>query len=326
MATERGQMHLPEDKQRLVEKAWRLGLWSMAFLVTIIIAVGLTMGSSQAMKAMWLEDTLSLVPAAAVLIGIWARKWQPDERFNYGYRRAVQIGFLAGAVALFGFGAFLLGDSIYKLIIAEHATIQTIELFGTRVWLGWLMIAALVYSIIPPFVLGRMKRPLATELHDKALYVSATIDKGDWLSGLAGIIGILGLAFGYWWADSAAAGFISFEIVKDGWLALRNSTLHLMDMQPTSVDEREPDEVIDKVKQEIGSLDWVRESQIRLREEGDLIAGEAFIVPAVQDGLLARLGEAGERVKSLDWRIMDFNIIPVSSLEPGGNNGGTGKR
>jgi hypothetical protein len=53
------------------------------------------------------------------------------------------------------------------------------------VWLGWLMIAALVYSGIPPFILGRMKLPLARELHEKALQTDADINKGDWLAGLA---------------------------------------------------------------------------------------------------------------------------------------------
>ena len=49
------------------------------------------------------------------------------------------------------------------------------------------MIAALVYSVIPPFVLGRMKLPLAAELHDKTLQTDANLNKGDWLTGIAGI-------------------------------------------------------------------------------------------------------------------------------------------
>jgi cation diffusion facilitator family transporter len=319
----RGEIHVPQDKQKIIDKAWRHEIWSIVALVSIIIVLGLTMGSSQAMRTMWLEDLLSLVPTTAVLIGIKARSWQPDENFNYGYRRTVQIGFLAGSVALFGFGLFLLGDSIYNLIIQEHPSIQTIEMFGARVWLGWLMIAALVYSVIPPMILGQLKRHSAEELHDKSIYISATVDKGDWLSGVAAIVGILGIAFGYWWADSAAAAFISYEIVKDGWEGLKNSTLQLMNMRPTDVTEKNPDPVIEKVEHTVNSLPWVRHSSIRLREEGDVIMGEAFVVPADEDHLLEKLGDAGERVKSLDWRIQDFNFIPVSTLELGGNNGVT---
>ncbi len=58
------------------------------------------------------------------------------------------------------------------------------------------MIGALVYSIFPPLALGRVKTPLARELHDKVLHVSAMLDKGDWLSGIAAVLGILGIGFG----------------------------------------------------------------------------------------------------------------------------------
>jgi cation diffusion facilitator family transporter len=317
MANERSEIHLPEDKKKLFEDVKHLEKMSIFFLVSGVAALGLTMGSSQAMKTMWLEDLLSLIPTSAVLVGIYIRRWQPDDTFNYGYRRVVQIGFLAGAVALFGFGAYLFLDSVYTLIIGHRATIQTMDIFGTRVWLGWLMIAALVYSSIPPLIHGRRKKPLATELHDKALDTDATIDKGDWLSGVAAVAGILGIGLGYWWADPLAAGFISFEIIRDGWKALRNSTVHLMDMQPTTVDEAEPDEVIGRVRDEIEALAWVRDSQIRLREVGDMIAGEAFVVPDDGRVNLEQLGDAGERVKALDWRIQDFNIVPVSSLSQG---------
>ncbi|HEY0426705.1 MAG TPA: cation diffusion facilitator family transporter [Pyrinomonadaceae bacterium] len=307
--------NLPPEKEDALHRAKKLEYWSIFFLLTIIVALGLTMGASQAMKAMWTEDFLSLVPTTAVLIGIYFRRKSPNDKFPYGYRRAVQICFLAGAVALFGFGVYILIDSIIKLITAHHPTIQTIELFGTRVWLGWLMIAALVYSIFPPLILGRMKLPLAKELHDKTLQTDATIDKGDWLAGAAGVAGILGIAFGYWWADSLAGAIISVEIVKDGLENLKNSVQQLMNMRPTDVENKEKDPVIDKVRQEIENLEWVEASRVRLREDGDVIAGEAFVIPRDENNLIEKLAEAGERIKSLDWRLRDFNIVPVRSLE-----------
>ena len=274
----RGEIHLPEEQHKLVSDAWRDEILSILFLITIIIALGLTMGSSQAMKALWLEDLLSIVPSTAVLIGIKSRSWQPDETFNYGYRRAVQIGFLAGSVALFGLGAFIFGDSVYKLMSAEHPSIGTVEIFGSQIWLGWLMIAALIYSCIPPAILGYLKRDVATKLHDKSLYISGTVDKGDWLSGAAGVVGILGIALGYWWTDALAGAFISYEIIKDGWEGLKNSTLQLMDMRPTDVTEKEPDPVIEKVEHTVNTLPWVLEASIRLREEGDVIMEGAIDV------------------------------------------------
>src|SRR3982750_2787549 len=171
---------LPEEKRRLEAKAIRVEWLSIVFMLTVAAAIGLTMGSSEAMKAVWVEDLLSLVPPIAFLVGARYRGREPTDEFPYGYRRASLIGFMVAAVALLAFGLYILGDAITTLVSAEHPTIGTVGLFGRRIWLGWFMIAALIYSVIPPFVLGRMKLPLATELHDKALQTDANLNKGDW--------------------------------------------------------------------------------------------------------------------------------------------------
>ncbi|HWD99597.1 MAG TPA: cation transporter [Bryobacteraceae bacterium] len=305
---------LPPDKQSTLARARRVEWLFIAFLGSIVVIMALVMGSSQTMKAMWVEDTLSLVPSFSFLIGIHFRNKSPDEAFPYGYRRTVLVGFMCGAVTLFGFGLFLLGDSIVKLIAGEHPTVQTVDLFGRRVWLGWLMLGALVYSVIPPMALGRMKAPLARELHDKSLHVSAELNKGDWLSGMAGIAGILGIAFGLWWMDSAAAAFISFEIIKDGWSNLRNSVAQLMNKRPSDIDTKQEDPAIDKLQEALEKLAWVRHARVRLREDGDVLTGEAFIEPCEDHDLLERMAEARALVSSVDWRLHDISMVPVRSV------------
>ncbi|HJQ30874.1 MAG TPA: cation transporter [Pyrinomonadaceae bacterium] len=308
---------LPPDKRESLRRAKRLEWVTIFFLLSIIAAVGLTMGASQTMKAMWTEDLLSLVPPVAFLYGARYLGVPPDDRFPYGYRRAMMIAFLCAAVALFGFGLYIFADSVAKLIMAEHPTIQTVEIFGRRVWLGWLMIAALVYSAVPPFVLGRMKLPLARELHLKALQTDAAVNKGDWLSGLAGVLGLVGIAYGYWWADSVAAGVISFEILRDGFGDLKNSVAQLMNKRPSDVESKEKDPTVDEVQKALERLDWVREARVRLREDGDVLTGEAFVVPRDERDLLKRLEEANDAAHEVDWRLHDINIVPVESLEEG---------
>jgi cation diffusion facilitator family transporter len=306
---------LPPDKKEKLERAKRLEWITILFMLTIIAVMSLTMGASQTMKAMWTEDVLSLIPPIAFLIGTRFFGKPPDDQFPYGYRRAVMIAFLSGAVALLGFGIYIFIDSVIKLDEAEPPTIGTVEIFGQRLWLGWLMIGALVYSVIPPFVLGRMKLPLARELHEKALQTDANINKGDWLSGLAGVLGILGIAYGYWWADSVAAGLISFEIIRDGVGDLKNSVAQLMNKRPSDVESRENDPTPDKVQQELERLDWVLKARVRLREDGDVLTGEAFVVPRDESNLLDRLKQASDLATSLDWRLYDINIVAVRSIE-----------
>ena len=306
---------LPPDKAEVLRRAQRVEWTFIALLISIIVVMALVMGSSQTMKAMWIEDTLSLVPSCSFLVGIHFRRKSPNEAFPYGYRRAVLVGFMGGAVTLLGFGLYIFGDSVVKLVSAEHPIIQTVHLFGRPIWLGWLMIAALVYSVLPPMVLGRMKIPLAAELNDKTLHVSAELNKGDWLSGIAGVLGIVGIAFGVWWADAAAAAFISVEIVKDGYVNLRNSVSQLMNRRPSTVEEQEEDPAIDKLQKALEQLDWVAKARVRLREDGDVLTGEAFIEPRDERDLLNRMAQARELVGSVDWRLHDVSMVPVRSVD-----------
>jgi divalent metal cation (Fe/Co/Zn/Cd) transporter len=52
----------PPDKQRVLRKARRLEWITIVYLLSVAILVGLGLGQSQAMKAAWIEDILSLVP------------------------------------------------------------------------------------------------------------------------------------------------------------------------------------------------------------------------------------------------------------------------
>lgn len=305
---------LPPEKDRLLDRARRIEWFSIVSKFTIIVAIALVMGSSQAMKALWVEDTASLIPSFAFLVGAHFRKNEPTPNFPYGYRRAVLIAFLSGAVTLFLFGVYIAGDSLLKLIHREHPTIQSIQIFNHNIWLGWLMIAALVYSVIPPYFFGRVKYKLAGELHDKVLFVSGTLDKGDWMAGIAGIAGIFGIALGFWWADAVAAAIISIEIVQEGYINLRNSVSQLMNKRPTDVGNKQPDPVTDRVREALEKLEWVAAAGVRLREDGDVLSGELFIKPKDERDILSRVQEAQRIAQAVDWRLHDLSVMPVREL------------
>ena len=261
---------LPPDRIDAQRRAIRLEWITLGLMATVIAAVGLTMGASQTMKAAWVEDMLSLVPPAAFLISNRVAKRPPDREYPFGRYRAVSIAFLAGAVALTIFGLFILLDSVLGLLRAERPSIGTMTLFGRTVWAGWLMIAALSYGLVIPLVLGRLKLPLAREIHDKTLKADADMNRADWLTGAAGIAGVLGVGFGWWWADSAAGGIIALSIVKDGFENLSRVVRDLMDRRPTSV-EGDVLDLPDRLRDRLAALPWVREARVRLREEGHVL-------------------------------------------------------
>lgn len=310
---QRARFELPQERRAALQKARRLEWVTLGLMSTVVAAVYLTMGASQTMKAAWVEDLLSLVPPIAFLVSNRIARRPPSEQFPYGHFHAVSIAFLTGAVALSIFGLFILTDSVLGLVKGDRPSIGTVVIFGEQVWAGWTMIAALAYGTAVPFLLGRLKMPLARELHDKTLKADADMNRADWLTGAAGIAGILGVGLGFWWADAVAAGLISFSIVKDGFQNLSRVVAALMDRRPTTVDGDDSD-FPERVRAALLRLDWIRDARVRLREDGHVLTGEAFVVTDGTVVEIARLEEAGEVAASVDWRVHEVVITAVSRL------------
>jgi divalent metal cation (Fe/Co/Zn/Cd) transporter len=95
---------LPPDKHEKLLKAVRLEWISIVYLVTAITLLYFTLGSSQAMKAAWVEDILGLTPPIAFLVASRIRNRKPNDRFPYGYHRATSVAYLCASVALLALG------------------------------------------------------------------------------------------------------------------------------------------------------------------------------------------------------------------------------
>ncbi|KKL07262.1 hypothetical protein LCGC14_2587800, partial [marine sediment metagenome] len=258
---------MPQEQQKALRRArWLEVIW-IGVLVTIVTAIYLSVGNSQAMKTAWIEDMLSFVPPLAFLIASWIEGWKPNARFPLGYIRVTSIAYLISAVALGGVGVFLIVDSALALIKQEHPTIGSVELFGVTIWFGWLMIAALVYSVVLPVIFGRLKTGPARTLHDKTLWADALMNKADWMTGVAAVIGILGIGLGWWWADAVAAILIALDVLRDGVKHTGAAIRDLSDEMPRTIDDQSFDPLIGQVQDLVGGLPWVRATRLRLREE-----------------------------------------------------------
>ncbi|WP_210465936.1 cation transporter [Rufibacter roseolus] len=309
----------PEELQPVFKKAKKLEWITVGYLITTSIVVFLTMGNSQAMKTAWFEDILSLTPSISFLIASRVFHKKPNKNFPYGYHRVVSIAYLCSALALFSVGGFLIYDSVHTLLKQEHPTIGIKVIFGHEIWLGYLMIAAMLYSTIPAMILGRMKLPLAKQLHEKNLYTDADMNKADWMTGAAAIPGIIGIGMGWWWADSVAALLISLDIIKDGYTNLKQAVFDLMDQIPKTVDDQETDPLLNQIEHKLKGQSWIKEHAFRMREEGHIYSGEAFLVPHDQNGQLTQqIEKLLQEVRDLDWRIQEFTIMPVRKLPQNG--------
>ena len=105
------------------------------------------------------------------------------------------------------------------------------------------------------------------------------MNRADWMTVAAAMVGIIGIGFGLWWADAVAAIFISLDIVRDGFVNVRVTVHDLMDARPRRHDAREYHPVVEEMQKTLTRCDWVEQGAVRLREEGHVFTGEVLVVP-----------------------------------------------
>ena len=289
-----------------IGKARKLEYLTIAWLITVVPLMALVVGSSQAMKTVWIEDMLGFIPPIAFLVSERLERRPPSASFPFGFSRANGVAFVISAVALTLMGSYLLFEAVMTLINVEHPTVGTMRVLGRDIWMGWPMIAVLLWSTIPSMILGRMKLPLARTINDKVLHTDADMQKADWMTGVAAIAGVVGIGYGFWFADAAAAGLISIGILKDGIRELRAATAELVDGAPRALDQDVVAEEANTLKDELQR--YFDACEVRLRETGRVIHAEVAApspttVPALEDLW------PGEPDRS--WRFARLTFVPL---------------
>ncbi|MGO2793268.1 cation transporter, partial [Microbacterium gubbeenense] len=263
-----GRTDLPEAQQHALRSAVRWEIFTLCYAAMSITLVALVVGSSQSMKTAWIEDMLSTLPQIVFLVALPLVRRRPSKRHPYGLHRAMGIGHLIAGVALLAVGLILFVESGLGLIRLEHPTIGTVSLFGTTVWLGWLMVVVMSLIVIGPFIYGPPKRRAARVLHNKILAADGDMAKADWHTNAASIVGVLGVGMGLWWLDGAAAMFISIGIVLDGFRNSRAALADLMDQRALTFDSSALHPEISRALSALHALEWIDEAGVRVRDIG----------------------------------------------------------
>lgn len=305
---------LPEDKRLALRDAQRLEWLTLGLRMSVAGALYLALGGTQALTAVWLKSLWALLPPVAFLVACRVEQRAPRPRFPYGFYRAGTIAFLAGALALGAMGVFLCYTGLHGLVTARTSALATLWASPFAQWHGWLVIAALAYSIAVPMITGGARQRLAIALHDKGLYADATMGRANWLAGTAAIVGVLGIGLGLWWVDWVATLVIGADILRYGARHTRTAVCDLIDEVPRRLDTGDVDPLGARIHSHLVALDWVADARVRLREEGRRLTGMAFVCPQADTAaLLDRLAQTREEIERLDWRLLDFELVPVDA-------------
>ena len=306
---------LPEAQRDALRRAERLCWWTLLWMSLVSGLMYLSMGGSQAMKTALVEDMLSLVPPIAFLVASRFRRKGADAEYITGRERAFDVNFLISAVALTGVGLALVYDSLHTLLTATRPVVGAVVVAGHVVWQGWIMMAALAVSAVPPVILGRRKLELARQLQLKPLHTDADVGKADWMTALAGIVGVAGIGFGLWWADAAAALVIAGSVLHDGATNLRGAVRDLHDARPQQLDRSEPDPLPDRLCTRIAALPWVEGCAVRLHEEGLHVSG--LVTLHNRTLTAAQVEQVRAAARAVDWRLdqIDVSIDPTTDRQ-----------
>lgn len=306
---------LPAEQQSALARAVRVEWTTLILRISVVCALFATLGSTQTLTAVWLKSVWALLPPIAFLVACRVEQLPPRPRFPYGFYRATTIAFLSAALALSAMGLYLLYTGARGLFEASQPGLKVIWHSPTLIqWAGWPMLAALLFSILVPAVLGRPRQRLAIQLHDKGLYADATMGRASWLAGGAAIVGVLGIGVGLWWADFVATLVIGADILRHGARHLYTAVCDMVDEVPRKLGTSRVDPLGTTILEHLEALDWVADARVCLREEGRRLSGIAFVCPHDDTrDLLARLERTRDEIEALDWRLLNFELVPIDS-------------
>ena len=285
-------------------KLWHLEWITFVYQTVAAAIIWYLAGSSQAMKTEWLENALATIPVAAVLLTYHTENRKPEQRHPFGHHRYATIAFVAAAFVLALLGTYLGYEALTKLLTHEAPSIGGYTAFGFTFWHGWLMIGVMAISALPPVLLARAKFPVARLLHDKPLYADAEMNRANWMTNGAGMIGLGLVASGFWWGDAAAALILSADIMRDGWTNVARSLSDVLDHHPVDLERNQEDPIVAAVHRTLRALPFVADERLLMREHGRYLYAEIFIKPTDNmPPVCVASREVRVAVTALEWRL-----------------------
>ena len=150
-----------------------------------------------------------------------------DEEHHYGHGKVESVSALGETALLFLLSGVVIWEAVMRLVNHEpHNVVVTIWAFGV-----------IIVSIVVDFFRARALKRTADATQSQALEADALHFSSDLWASLAVLIGLIGVYFGYAWADSAAALVVAVLVCVAGWRLGRRTVETLTDTAPAGATE-----------------------------------------------------------------------------------------
>ena len=187
----------------------QVALGSIAASAGLTIAKGVV-GTMTGSLAILSEAAHSLIDLGATIMTYFAVRISgkpADEEHHYGHGKVESITALAETVMLFVLSAVVIWEAMQRLVGGHgHMVEATVAAF-----------AVIAISVIVDYFRARLLYRVAGETASEALEADALHFGSDMWSSLAVLAGLGGIAFGWQWADSAAAIIVALFVCVAGW-------------------------------------------------------------------------------------------------------------
>ncbi|HLZ28609.1 MAG TPA: cation diffusion facilitator family transporter [Chloroflexota bacterium] len=238
-----------------------------------------------------LHNLSDVSTSLVVFLGFWISGRKPSPTHPYGYERAEDIAGLGIALVIFASAAFAAYESYLKLI-SDRGT--------SNLYVG---MAAAVIGMAGNLAVSRYKRHVARQIRSVTMEAEANHSWLDMISSLGALIGLVGVALGYRWADPVAGFAVTLFILHVGWEVTTEILHHLMDgVDPEHLEAaRQAASNVPDVQNVSVRGRWMGRS-LTLELEGHL-PGETPLARAEEIGqtVEAVVRNAGEEARHITW-------------------------
>jgi cation diffusion facilitator family transporter len=234
----------------------RVALTSILASAALTLAKGVV-GFSTGSLALLSEAAHSLIDFAATLmtyVAVRVSGKPADEQHHYGHGKIESVSALAETGLLFLLSFVVVWEAGKRLIADQGSEVEaTLAAF-----------IVIGLSIVVDFFRARALSRTARKTSSQALEADALHFSSDLWSSLAVLIGLVGIRYGFPWADSAAAIVVAVLVCVAGWRLGRRTIDTLTDAAPPGVAGK----VIAATRRVAGV---VAINQVRAREVGEKV-------------------------------------------------------
>jgi cation diffusion facilitator family transporter len=198
-----------------------------AALTAAKTVIGLATGS----LAILSEAGHSLLDLSATVLTYFAVRISgkpADAEHHYGHGKVESVSALAETALLFLLTVAVIYEATQRLFGGTPATVEA----------NSAAFVVIIGSIVIDFFRARVLKRVARETSSEALQADALHFGSDMWSSIAVLIGLGGVALGYFWADAAAALVVAVFIAVAGWRLGRRTVDSLTDTAPAGAGER----------------------------------------------------------------------------------------